>query len=287
MRPPEGAEPAIEFAGGEQQKTLEGAGEVLGADGRLPESGATTRWPRSAAVSSATSPASAPPSTSAALPVVQIPTTLVAQVDSALGGKTGVDLPAAKNYVGAYHQPTAVLADPAALASLPDAELAAGYAEVVKTALIAGGALWERVRTGGAPTVALMSEVVFDCALTKICVVAEDERDGGRRNVLNLGPHRRPCDRGGHGLQPLPPRRGGGARAARRAPPLRPRGSSGTRSPACSRRRACRSSIDPEIDLDAVVAATGVDKKRTAEGLGFVLVRASRRRRPRPAGRRR
>src|SRR5207302_3741013 len=74
--------------------------------------------------------------------VVQVPTTLVAQVDSAIGGKTGVDLPEAKNYVGAYHQPAAVLVDPGPLQTLPEAELAAGYVEVVKTALIAGGRLW-------------------------------------------------------------------------------------------------------------------------------------------------
>src|SRR6202043_1935537 len=70
---------------------------------------------------------------------VQVPTTLVAQVDSAYGGKTGVDLAEAKNYVGAYHQPVAVLADTDALATLPEPELAAGYAEVLKTGLIAGG----------------------------------------------------------------------------------------------------------------------------------------------------
>src|SRR2546430_12585698 len=76
-------------------------------------------------------------------------TTLVAQVDSAYGGKTGVDLVEAKNYVGAYHHPAAVLTDPVTLRTLPAEELAAGYAEVVKTALIAGGELWERVRAGG------------------------------------------------------------------------------------------------------------------------------------------
>ncbi|MBK5230373.1 MAG: iron-containing alcohol dehydrogenase, partial [Thermoleophilia bacterium] len=81
-------------------------------------------------------------------PFVQVPTSLVAQVDSAYGGKTGVDLPAAKNYVGAYHQPAAVLVDTDALASLPRAELVAGYAEVIKTALIAGGRLWKRVSDG-------------------------------------------------------------------------------------------------------------------------------------------
>ena len=82
------------------------------------------------------------------VPVVQIPTTLVAQVDSAYGGKTGVDLPEAKNYVGVYHQPAGVLVDPDTLATLPAAELAAGWVEVLKTALIAGGDLWERVAGG-------------------------------------------------------------------------------------------------------------------------------------------
>src|SRR6201999_445577 len=82
--------------------------------------------------------------------VVQVPTTLVAQVDSAYGGKTGVDLPEGKNYGGAYHQPRAVLADPRVLETLPAAELAAGWAEVIKTALIAGGPLWARARRADA-----------------------------------------------------------------------------------------------------------------------------------------
>ena len=114
---------------------------------------------------------------------VQVPTTLVAQVDSAYGGKTGVDLPEGKNYVGAYHQPAAVLCDPAALDTLPEEEEAAGYAEVVKTALIAGGGLWARVRQGGPVGV----REIMGCVRTKLAVVAEDEHDGGRRQVLNLG----------------------------------------------------------------------------------------------------
>src|SRR3954467_5146946 len=116
--------------------------------------------------------------------VVQVPTTLVAQVDSAYGGKTGVDLPEGKNYVGAYHQPRAVLADPRTLATLPEAEVAAGWAEVVKTALIAGGPLWESVRRGTARPEA---ETVLACARTKLAVVARDERDEGARQTLNLG----------------------------------------------------------------------------------------------------
>jgi shikimate kinase/3-dehydroquinate synthase len=114
---------------------------------------------------------------------VQVPTTLVAQVDSAYGGKTGVDLPEGKNYAGVFHQPSAVICDPAALDTLPAEELAAGYPEVVKTALIAGGPLWARVRQGGD----VDAGVILGCVRTKLAVVAEDERDEGRRQVLNLG----------------------------------------------------------------------------------------------------
>jgi shikimate kinase/3-dehydroquinate synthase len=117
------------------------------------------------------------------IPVVQIPTTLLAQVDSAYGGKTGVDLPEAKNYVGAYHQPAGVLVDPGTLESLPQRELAAGWVEVLKTALIAGGTLWERVSSGAD----LDDWTILACARTKLAVVAADERDAGRRQVLNLG----------------------------------------------------------------------------------------------------
>ena len=114
---------------------------------------------------------------------VGVPTTLVAQVDSAFGGKTGVDLPEGKNYMGVYHQPSAVVVDPDALTTLPQSEAAAGYAEVVKTALIAGGRLWARVRRGGE----VDDETIIGCIQTKLAVVAEDERDAGRRQVLNLG----------------------------------------------------------------------------------------------------
>jgi shikimate kinase/3-dehydroquinate synthase len=114
---------------------------------------------------------------------VQVPTSLVAQVESAYGGKTGVDLAEAKNYVGAYHQPAGVVVDPAVLGTLPAAELGAGYAEIVKTALIAGGALWRRI----AADEAVDERVIFECVRCKLAVVAADEHDAGRRQVLNLG----------------------------------------------------------------------------------------------------
>jgi shikimate kinase/3-dehydroquinate synthase len=115
---------------------------------------------------------------------VQVPTTLVAQVDSAYGGKTGVDLAEAKNYVGVFHQPSAVITDTATVQSLPESELAAGYAETVKTALIAGGELWERIRAGADPA---DPALIAACARAKLRIVARDERDSGVRQVLNLG----------------------------------------------------------------------------------------------------
>lgn len=124
------------------------------------------------------------------VPVVQVPTTVVAQVDSAYGGKTGVDLPTAKNYIGAYHQPAAVITDPALLTSLPKQELAAGFVELLKTGLLAGGRLWDAVtelEPGSARALAEHPYAIFDCARFKCGVVAADERDGGLRQILNLG----------------------------------------------------------------------------------------------------
>jgi shikimate kinase/3-dehydroquinate synthase len=125
--------------------------------------------------------------------IAHVPTTVVAQVDSAYGGKTGVDLPEGKNYVGAFHQPAAVLTDPSVLGTLPPQELAAGFAEIVKTALIAGGRLWDDVRalaplrTVVESDLATMTRVIEACARTKLSVVAADERDTGFRAALNLG----------------------------------------------------------------------------------------------------
>jgi shikimate kinase/3-dehydroquinate synthase len=120
-------------------------------------------------------------------PFVQVPTSLVAQVDSAYGGKTGVDLAAAKNYAGAYHQPDGVLVDTDALAGLPKPELVAGWAEVIKTALISGGRLWKKVSAGVDFKEPIDPWIVFECARTKLKVVAADERDQNVRQILNLG----------------------------------------------------------------------------------------------------
>lgn len=205
------------------------------------------------------------------IPVAQFPTSLVAQVDSAYGGKTGVDLPEAKNYVGAYHPPAAVIADTAALGTLPAAELAAGWAEVVKTALIAGGSLWERVRSTAAPRPD--PEIVLACARLKLAVVAADERDAGRRQVLNLG------HTVGHAIEVAAGYgryRHGEAVALGLLAALRLSGAGALRDEVAGLLAAAGLPTRAEgVDPAAVVGAVARDKKRRGEGpVPFVLVEA-------------
>ena len=173
--------------------------------------------------------------------IAHVPTTVVAQVDSAYGGKTGVDLPEGKNYVGAFHQPAAVLTDPSVLGTLPPQELAAGFAEIVKTALIAGGGLWEEVR--GLPPLravvesdpATMTRVIEACARTKLSIVARGRARHRLPGRAEPRAHVCACARVGHRLRAVAPRRRGRARPARRPAGLgaghraRPRGARGRR----------------------------------------------------------
>lgn len=207
------------------------------------------------------------------VPVAQVPTTLVAQVDSAYGGKTGVDLPEAKNYVGAYHIPAAVLADPRALETLPEKELAAGFVEVLKTALIAGGELWDRVSALDDLDPAALADVIFACARTKIDVVAADERDSGARAVLNLG------HTVGHAIEAASGYsryRHGEAVGLGLLATLRLSGAEALRDRVRGilERHGLPTTLGGGIGTDEVLAAAELDKKRTAEGVGFVLIEA-------------
>jgi shikimate kinase/3-dehydroquinate synthase len=206
------------------------------------------------------------------VPVVHVPTTLVAQVDSAYGGKTGVDLPEAKNYVGAYHLPAAVLTDPEVLATLPQAELAAGFVEVVKTALIAGGGLWERVRKLDSLQVAPLTPLIFACVRTKLAVVAADERDGGLRQVLNLG------HTVGHAIETATAYgryRHGEAVGLGLLAALELSDAADLRGEVegILRRFGLPTRLDPSVEIDEVIAAIDRDKKRTSSGVPFVLCR--------------
>ncbi|MCX6363778.1 MAG: 3-dehydroquinate synthase [Actinobacteria bacterium] len=123
--------------------------------------------------------------------LAQVPTTLLAQVDAAVGGKVAVDFRAGKNYVGTFYQPWLVYSDLAALETLPERELHSGAAEVAKYGLLAGGELLDRVErlAAGSLTAARVSqELVTGCVQYKVAVVAGDEREEtGARAVLNLG----------------------------------------------------------------------------------------------------
>ncbi|TNF83121.1 MAG: 3-dehydroquinate synthase [Gammaproteobacteria bacterium] len=122
---------------------------------------------------------------------IQIPTTLLAQVDSSVGGKTAVNHPSGKNLIGAFHQPVAVLADMGLLATLPPREYAAGIAEVVKYGVIAERTFFswleENAEALGAQEPQALSHAVAVSCQTKADVVAEDERESGRRAILNFG----------------------------------------------------------------------------------------------------
>jgi shikimate kinase/3-dehydroquinate synthase len=203
------------------------------------------------------------------VPIVHVPTTLVAQVDSAYGGKTGVDLPQAKNYVGAYHQPAGVLVDPDTLVTLPAQELAAGWPEVVKTALIAGGELWEAV----AADEPLDERTILACARTKLAVVAEDERDCGRRQALNLG------HTVAHAIETVTHYtryRHGEAVGLGLLAALRLSGKEDLRELVRGILLAHRLPVgfEEDVELDEIVAATRRDKKRTSAHVPFVLVNA-------------
>jgi len=122
---------------------------------------------------------------------VQMPTTLLAQVDSSVGGKTGVNHPGGKNLIGAFHQPKAVIADTATLATLPPRELRAGLAEVVKHALICDAAFFSWLEANADALLALdpaaLVHAVHRCCTIKAGVVSRDERETGERALLNLG----------------------------------------------------------------------------------------------------
>ncbi|HNQ90452.1 MAG TPA: 3-dehydroquinate synthase [Verrucomicrobiota bacterium] len=132
---------------------------------------------------------------------VQVPTTLLAQVDSSVGGKVGVNLPAGKNLVGAFHQPRLVLADLDTLDTLPSREFRSGLGEVIKYGIIADARLFRRLERDIDRLLArdprVLAGVIARCCAIKADVVRQDEREGGRRAILNFG-HTL-----GHGLEAI------------------------------------------------------------------------------------
>ena len=214
------------------------------------------------------------------VPVVQVPTTLVAQVDSAYGGKTGVDLPEGKNYAGAYHQPAAVLADPAVLATLPPAEELAG-----RLGRGDQDRADRRRRRCGSACAAVRRDVGRRPRARLRAHQARGRRRGRARRRPPPGaqprPHRRARDRDRDRLRALPARRGRRARPARGADALGPAGAA-RRGRGAARAHGLPTQLDADVDHEAVVAAVQRDKKRRGGRVGFVLVEAPGRRAHRP-----
>lgn len=118
------------------------------------------------------------------VPLVQVPTTLLAMVDSSVGGKTAVDLPQGKNQVGCFYQPHLVLCDPDTLATLPEEQYKCGCAEVIKYAVLGSEAFFEQLHT---PVRDQVEQVISTCVTMKRDIVHADEFDRGARQLLNLG----------------------------------------------------------------------------------------------------
>lgn len=128
------------------------------------------------------------------VPLIQIPTSLLAQVDAAIGGKTGINHPRGKNLIGAFYHPRLVLVDPSLLLTLPTRERTEGWAEIVKCGIILDAGLFEQLeanvdvlRTFTNPPIALVNSIVARCIDLKAMIIEEDEREQGRRAILNYG----------------------------------------------------------------------------------------------------
>lgn len=213
---------------------------------------------------------------------VQVPTTLLAQVDASVGGKTGVNHPSGKNLIGAFHQPRAVVADTATLETLPDRDYRAGLAEVVKAAMIADADFFDWLESNSNEVcgrdAASLLELISRAVRIKADIVAGDEREAGRRALLNLG------HTFAHALETTTGYRRwlhGEAVAIGLVQATRLAGRMGRCQAALPARTASLleglglpTAIPADLDAQALRAAMGLDKKAHAGGLRLVLPEA-------------
>jgi len=215
------------------------------------------------------------------LPVVHVPTTLVAQVDSAIGGKTGVNLPVGKNLVGAFHQPLLVVVDPTTLRTLPEREYRAGLAEVIKYGIIADATLFRRLEMRFDRLLrrepSELAWVIRRCCTIKARVVSQDERETtGLRAILNFG------HTIGHGIEAAARYRllhgeaialGMLAAVGLSQRVLRLPDSEAERISSLIRRAGLPARLEGGISDEKILAAIRLDKKRAAGQVRFVLAR--------------
>ena len=213
------------------------------------------------------------------MPLVQVPTTLLSQVDSSVGGKVGVNHPRAKNLIGAVHQPLLVVSDIDTLATLPARQIASGMAEVIKTAIIGSPVLFETLAADLTSREAmqhpgLLERCVTECARVKVSIVEKDPYERALRRVLNLG-HTL-----GHAIEAVAgygsvlhgEAVGLGMLAAIRVSIRRGAATNDFLATTRGLLEACGLPVVmPAPDRQALAAAMGLDKKRRAGGLTFVL----------------
>lgn len=212
---------------------------------------------------------------------VQLPTTLLAMVDSSVGGKTAVDLPQGKNLVGAFHQPSAVIADTATLDTLPPRELRAGLAEVVKYGALGDAAFFawleENAEALLAREPAVLAEAIARCCAHKAGIVARDETERGERMLLNLGHtfgHAIETEQGYGGLLHGEAVAVGMVLAARLSAQLgRAPAADAERLAALLTRLGLPTAIPPRLDPDALLARMRLDKKAVSGTLRLILWR--------------
>ena len=215
------------------------------------------------------------------VPFIQVPTTLLAQVDSSVGGKTGINHPLGKNMIGAFYQPQLVLADTETLNTLPDRELSAGLAEVIKYGLIRDLAFLEWLE-GNMDRLVARDPVALAYAIQRSCenkaeVVAADEKEAGQRALLNLGHTFGHAIEAGMGYGNWLHGEGVAAGTMLAADLSRRMGNIGQADMdrmAALFQRAGLPTVAPDLGYDAYMGYMGVDKKVEAGRIRFVLFKA-------------
>lgn len=203
---------------------------------------------------------------------VQIPTTLLAQVDSSVGGKTAVDLLQGKNLCGAFHQPSLVIIDPNALDTLSDKFFSDGMAEVIKYGCIKSEKLFERLEKESAKD--FIEEIIFECVDIKREVVENDEKEAGERALLNFG---HTC---GHAIEKLwdfetvshGEAVGIGMVMIAKAGEENGITEIGTAKKISSLLKKYNLKISDSHDIKEIISATAFDKKRTGNGIRFIML---------------
>lgn len=203
---------------------------------------------------------------------VQIPTSLLAQVDSSVGGKTAVDLPQGKNLCGAFHQPILVLIDPNTLDTLTPHFFSDGMAEVIKTGCIKSASLFDKIESKDAKSI--IDDIIFECVSIKAGVVERDEREHGERALLNFGHTPGHAIEKLHGFTTISHGEAVGIGMVMIAKAGEANGITpvGTADRIAGVLQKYSLMVSDSNDLASIISAMNMDKKRSADSIKFVLL---------------